>query len=281
MNKDAFIPLYLNNDITDKLYTIAVNVFVETKSVSTKNLVSVAINTPLSELTCDSFGKYMQGDLHLQLTNEFSKQNTQERISIQILVLLELMDILSSNNLLKEIKTIEDINNIKENDFVEFKCKLNLNPTIEYFENIIKAMELDSMFNLNTEIKNDTIQALKSKLSDVRKINCIKYVANNICDTDICAALPIINNYLGDNLNYALDSNVKILGKVVKICNERGNDKINLCTGTCFDFLDNEYISNIENGLLKGVSRSEKYNNLIKKQFYNPIMEIVPILLYV
>lgn len=281
MNKDAFIPLYLNNDLADKLYTIAVNVFIQSKSVSAKNLISIAINTPLSELTYDTFGKYMQGDLHVQMSNELTKQNTQERISIQILILLELMDILDSNSVLKKIDSEEAIDNIKENDYVELSGILNLNPTIQYFENIVKLMELDYIFNLNSEIKQDRIELLKNKLNEIKKFNCIKYIVTDICNTKTCAAIPILNNYLGDNLNYALDSNVRILGKVIKRIDREEKNKINLCTGTCFDFIGEEHISDMGNTFLRGINRLDRYYDRIKKEDYNPTIEIVPIAIYV
>ena len=51
MDNRALIPLYLNGDLINNLYTIVIEEFAEIKTESTRKLLTVSTNTPLYELT--------------------------------------------------------------------------------------------------------------------------------------------------------------------------------------------------------------------------------------
>src|SRR5689334_12130462 len=109
MVNKALIPLYLNVDLLNNLYTVAVQEFVEIKSISNKDVIAVHLKAPVSELSYDIFGKYFQGDFEFVLQNEFVKQRTEERISINIVILKKLEALLKEQNLLKNIIKEGDI----------------------------------------------------------------------------------------------------------------------------------------------------------------------------
>ena len=100
------------------------------------------------KLTC---GKIMQGDLNVQLLNEFSSQKIEERVSIVITILSRLKNILNEQSMLKVINNESDVKNIKEFDFVQFTSELYKNPVIEYIEDMIRVMEMQLAFSPESE----------------------------------------------------------------------------------------------------------------------------------
>ena len=262
----AFIPLYLNNDFVNHVYTILVSVFIETKTCALKNHVKVLIDTPISELMrggpCKEF---IQGDIHFEFFDEYSFAYTRERISIQILVLVEVIDMLMKSKMLKKIKTQEDLDSIKENDFIEMECTIKQNPKIEKMENMIKIMETENLLNQNSNVSTEFISNLKTKINEIKNNECLRYVAGNFCESGKCAVVPIVCKYLGDNLNYALDSKVKLLGKVVKVAEDENSEEFDLCTGSCLDFLEDDFFEDFKDTYLKDSKNMHKYNKIMEK----------------
>ena len=96
MDNRALIPLYFNENMINNLYTIVIEEFKEIKSENTRKQLTVTTNTPLYELTC---GKIRQGDLNVQVLNEFSSQRIEERVSIVITILSRLKNILNDQSM--------------------------------------------------------------------------------------------------------------------------------------------------------------------------------------
>lgn len=143
----AIIPLYLNTEMLNNLFTIVIQEFVEIKSFSAKDILTAQIKAPISEFSHELFGKHMQGDLTIQIQNEFVKQRTEERISTTIVILKKLKDILARENLLKLVDSNATANSIHINDYVEFYCKLKRNPYIENMINAINLLEVEGTLN--------------------------------------------------------------------------------------------------------------------------------------
>ena len=187
MDNRALIPLYLNGDLINNLYTIVIQEFAEIKSESTRKMVTITTNTPLYELTC---GKIMQGDLNVQLINEFTSQRIEERISIVITILSRLKNILNDQSMIKIINNENDVKNIVEFDFVQFTGKLYKNPVIEYIEDIIRVMEMQLAFspeNIESgeesqehKIKTQVLKILKEDMENCKKEKCLKFISSSI-----------------------------------------------------------------------------------------------------
>ena len=245
MDNRALIPLYINGDMINNLYTIVIQEFAEIKSESTRKQLTVSTITPLYELTC---GKIMQGDLSVQVVNEFTSQKIEERVSIVITILSRIKSILSDQSMLKVINTENDVKNIKEFDFVQFTCELYKNPIIEYIENIIRVMEMQLAFSpQNVEngdesqehkIKSQVLKILKEDMENCKKEKCLKYISSSVGTSNTKVVVPLEIKYMADNLDYIEGARITILGKVVRI--SKGNElKSNsLLSGTYFDYLD-------------------------------------------
>ncbi|WP_139904657.1 DUF6414 family protein [Clostridium thermarum] len=300
----AIIPLYLNTDMLNNLFTIVIQEFVETKSIGTKDVLNVHLKTPLSELSYDLFGKYMQGEIDIQIQNEFVKQRTEERISATIVILKKLKDLLASQGLLKILIDTNKNSNIEVNDYVEFSCKLNRNPYIENLMNTINLLEIQGTIDappneisadgvneyggqLNSLKRKELLDYLKTSLSDHKRERCIRYIANNV-NGSMSAVVPVKMGSLLDHEDYMLSGNVTIFGKVIKIIEEGettntegfDNEKYEylITNDAFFDNIDYDRLHNVNCPFLRRKPQTRKINNVAASM---PKFEILPIAIYI
>ena len=287
MDNRALIPLYFNGDMINNLYTIVIEEFAEIKSESTRKLLTISTNTPLYEATC---GKIMEGDLNVQLLNEFTTQKIEERVSIVITILSRLKNILNEQSMLKTISTESDIANIKEFDFVQFTGDLYKNPVIEYIEDIIKVMEMQMAFSPEQEengaesqeykVKRQVLKVLKDDMENCKKEKCMKYISGSIGSSNTKVVVPLDIKYMADNLDYIEGARITILGKVVRIPKENETNSYSLLSGTYFDYLNEEYFKEFKNRFLKDTNLIRDYDSK-QLEVSGSVIEIIPIAMYV
>jgi hypothetical protein len=303
----AIIPLYLNSDILNNLFSIVVQEFVEVKSVSTRDQVVLHLRTPISELSYDLFGKYIQGDCEFQLLNEFAKQRTEQKISAAMIVLQQLRDILLAQSLLKLIHGNTSFDSVEEHDFIDFPCRLNKNPILWHADKMVGAMEINNSLNdVNTDEnltkeervhQNQMLAFFKERLNSCKSEKCLRYIANEINNTDTRIVVPIKTCCLLDNEDYLLNGKVHVMGKVVKI--NRGvmpgyqetavsgerpytgyTDTVNLLSDTIFDHINFNQFNYFQNKFL-----DSDYSNLrFDRSHIEPtgtLVEVLPIVIYI
>lgn len=287
MDNRALIPLYINGDMINNLYTIVIQEFAEIKSESTRKQLTVSTITPLYELTC---GKIMQGDLSVQVVNEFTSQKIEERVSIVITILSRIKSILNDQSMLKVINTENDVKNIKEFDYVQFTCELYKNPIIEYIENIIRVMEMQLAFSpQNVEngdeseehkVKSQVLKILKEDMENCKREKCLKYISSSVGTSNTKMVVPLEIKYMADNLDYIEGARITVLGKVVRI--SKGDELNSKCllSGTYFDYLDEEYFQEFKNRFLKNTTLIRDYDKN-QLEINEPVIEIIPIAMYI
>lgn len=312
MFNKAIIPLYLNTDILNNLFTIVIQEFVEIKSVSTKDQLALHFKAPVSEFSYDIFGKYIQGDLEFVLQNEFIKQRTEEKISTTIVIFKKLKDILNEQKLLKQINNVEDFNSIEVSDFIEFICDLNPNPVMTHVDNIIKDMDIESVFfeETNTEDANAQGNAeadigsrmkkkeklhgfLQNSLKSCCQEKCLRYIGNCDFNSESKIVVPVKRNCMLENEDYLLNGKVIVTGKVVNVTEpnskdeeiaiesfygRRGNIPLqnNLYSRTLLDYLDYDEIDKFVMNRNKGLLSSYKLDKTMI-EINNRVIEILPI----
>jgi hypothetical protein len=287
MDNRALIPLYLNEDMINNLYTIVIQEFAEIKSESTRKQITISTITPLYELTC---GKIMQGDLNVQLLNEFSTQKIEERVSIVITILSRIKNILNDQSMLKVINSEDDVKNIKEFDFVQFTGELYKNPIIEYIEDITRVMEMQLAFSPENiengdesqehKIKTRVLKILKDDMENCKKEKCMKYISSSIGTSNTKVIVPLEIKHMADNLDYIQGAKITVLGKVVRISKENELSSNSLLSGTYFDYLDQEYFQEFKNRFLKNTNLIRDYDEN-QLEINEPIIEIIPIAMYI
>ncbi|MCY6957459.1 DUF6414 family protein [Clostridium brassicae] len=284
-DNEAIIPLYLNNDMINNIYTIIIHKFTEIKATTSKSQQVIKINTPLSNVTC---GEYIQGNFSMDLLNEFSKE--QVKISQRILILLELRDLLAENNLLKYIEDENSLVSIQEKDFVEFKCNLRKNPLIQYIEDVTNALEAELILSpLNesdeykekNQCKKQIFESLKKSMDEYKSSKCFSFIGESIYNASARAIVPLELKFLEDHIDYINDSEITILGKITsKDFAKRNISNNRIASGSCFDYLDYEQLINLRDELLIN-SSIIKENGYQLRDSNSSLMEIIPIAIYI
>ncbi len=274
----AIIPLYVNENLLNNLFTVVVQEYVQIKTISSRCQQVVKISTPLANVFK---GQYLQGNFTIEILDEFIKQKTEEKISKTIVVLLETKGILEANNLLKRVATVEDVNNLKENDYVEFKSPLNKNAEMEHMEEIIKYLEMKDIFSPGDKENNkQVLSMMKSYYEDWKNSRCLKFVSGSLAGSNARAIVPIQLKYMQDNLDYLYNNNVTIMGKVMKSTKNDAANYVDLSSGTYYDFLDEGHFKGFREKFLKDAPINGKY----KSSYLNDetsLMEILPIAMYI
>lgn len=287
MDNRALIPLYINGDMINNLFTVVIQEFAEIKSENTRKQLTITANTPLYELTN---GKIVQGDLNVQLLREFSSQRIEERVSIVITILSRLKNILNEQSLLKIINTESSVKAIKEFDFIQFTSELHKNPVLEYIEDIIRVMEMQLAFSPESDenggesaehkIKMQVLKILKSDMENCKREKCLKYISGNIGESNVRIVVPLEIKYMADNLDYIEGARITVLGKVVRISEETEINNYSLLSGTYFDYLNEEHFLEFKNRFLKNTNLIKDYNRS-GLEVSGTIIEIIPIAMYV
>lgn len=276
-NNKAIIPLYVNDNLLNNLFTVVVQEYVQIKTISSRCQQVVKISTPLANIIK---GQYIQGNFTIEILDEFTKQRTEEKISKNIVVLLETRGILESNNLLKKISTTQDLDNLQENDYVEFKAALNKSPEMEHMENMIRYLEMKNIFSgSDTNNNQQVLSVMKNYFEDWKSSRCLKFVSDSLAGSNTRAVVPVQARYMQDSLDYLYNNNVTIMGKVVKR-NKNDIHNVDLSSGTYYDFLDEHHFKNFREKFLKDAPINGSY----KSQYMNDetsLMEVLPIAMYI
>ncbi|WP_026883562.1 DUF6414 family protein [Clostridium akagii] len=263
----AFIPLYLNNDVVNNLFSVVVQEFVEAKSTSVKDQTTISYRVPISEFSKEIFGKCIQGELNIQIVNEFSKQKSSVAISKDIEVFMELRRILFQNNLLRYVESNENVESIHENDFILVKCNLFQNPMVNYIENIINKVEILNVLGNIKAINGSRIEImnnLKDYMDTFKNNNCIRYVTNEMCNPKSRFIIPMDFKYNMTKFDYTDNCKINIMGKVIGTIKD--NNPMNLYGANLLNFIKDsnfsEFASNITNNdsIEKFCSRYEVKN---------------------
>lgn len=264
MNEKAFIPLYLNSSMVDNLFTILVEEFSVTLKDSVREQIVLNVDTPLTELIKD---RYIQGDIKLQVLNEYSRENTEQRRVKRISVFLQLMKILKQNNLIKSINK-NNITNSKLNigDYIQMDCELREDPLIEWFKDLKGTVNTLSYLDQNKADKlkqNDFIKQAENKLKTYSESNSTRLVTQNF--NDLYFSFLIEDEFIEGNFANILEGPVTIIGKIINKNNTNNNvktfttDSGSRCNSYCNEFLKH----------MKVDSLKDKVNDM--KNIYNNI----------
>lgn len=285
MSQKAFIPLYLNSSMVDNLFTILVEEFSLTQKDSVREQIVLNVDTPLTEIIKD---RYIQGDIKLQVLNEYSRENTEQRRVKRISVFMQLMKILKQNNLIKNINENNITNsNLNIGDYIEIECELREDPLIEWFKDLKGTVNALSYLDQNKadELKKDDfIKQAESKLKTYSESNSTRLVTEKF--NNIYFSFLIEDEFIEGNFANILEGPMTIIGKIIN-----KNDTVNnvkeftthnrkRCNSYC-----NEFLKHMEVDSLKDKVKGMKsiYNNIqIPKDVLNhdkneQVLNIIPL----
>jgi hypothetical protein len=275
----AFIPLYLNNDIVNNLFSVVVQEYVQARSTSVKDQTTISYKVPMSEFSRELFGKCVQGELNIQIVNEFSKQKTNAAISKDIEVFMELRRILIENKLLSHIQNEDKIDNIHDSDYIVVNCQLFQNPIVNYVENIINKIEIQNVLgNINAinGSKIEILNNLKAYMENFKNNNCIRYVTNEVCNPKSRFIVPVDCKYNITKFDYTDNCRINIMGKVIGTF--QNANYMNLYGDNLMNFINDDNFNGFASSLNKDTSIEAYCSKYDVK--YGKIINILPIAVF-
>lgn len=276
MEDRTIIPLYLNGDMINNLYNIAVQKFIKEKSVEIKKQTVITFKTPFSEFSYELCGRYIQGEITVQTVEEIVNEKTEENVSAVITVFNKLEDILNNQNLIKAVDGSDPHGNLAENDFVEFDTVLRENPIITNAKGAIRLLEASKFSSADN---NNILKPLKDGLAEFQTSKCSRYISEPICSAGTKAVVSIESKNLLVNTDYLVNGNMHIIGKVLRTTREDRNS-VNVMSGTFFDYLDFKEFDSQLRKANSSVPRLQIIENADSHNEY-PLIEILPIAIFI
>lgn len=230
----AFIPLYLNSILMNNLYTIGLTSFasdVEVQRINTKTSSNTTYTMPISEISKDMTGRYVQGEVKFQFATELLL----EQYAIEITALLKLRKLFQTKGMLQHIQSPIQIGSVNEKQYVEFEAVVHHNPNLKYIERVVDFMEIDNitegikgieqceskeeleLVSSKLKLKKELLNDLQAKINDYRENRCEYLVSEGICGSELRAIIPVENKHLLDNIEHLITCRVTVLGKVIKV----------------------------------------------------------------
>jgi hypothetical protein len=310
------IPLYMNNDAMMNVFTIAIQELTLAQSVTNRNQMAFKISTPLSELSCDLFGKYMQGSFEASIASENVANVTIIQKTINAYVFSNLKRMLNDNNMLKNLSSQEVLKTASKGDFVEFECNLTRNPILQRTSNLVRMLEMENFNDQNTskdketakkndEAKNvksehkkkipnninrqELLKYLKQNLDTAKQDKCLRYIARDLCGDGCDVIVPIRQACLLDSEDYLTGGKVTVFGKVMYKYNQKSDsveaaaddDVVPWRSKTMFDYFDFDKFNDISNDLFANCNVFGHTNTIVENFSKDNCMEIMPLSIYI
>lgn len=271
---NIFVPYYIDEKLMLYLFRIVVEKYVNIESSTSKEEFSFTSTLPLSELTC---GKILQGTATIQISKGFKSRTITEIETSIISVYLKLRDLLYSNNLIKSINNITELNNMAVGDLVELKCTLKENIDLKSINETLNLLKKEVLFEsigisnattiLSKDIdKNLLISFLNNEKNTIETSKIIKYVTEPLVNSSTIASIPLINDCTLLNPDTYIGKQLTIIGKV-----------------NCFDNISNYPSITTQNPLHLNIYEALNITDLISKATnnYEKIVEIIPVIIMV
>ncbi|MCM1992073.1 hypothetical protein [Oceanirhabdus seepicola] len=231
----AFIPLYLNSALMSNLFTVVGNIDlssdVSVQSISTKTQQNTTYTVPMSELTRDLTGRFIQGEVKFNISNELQLEKT----AIEITALIKLRKVLKSKSFLTLMRSPLDIQNVREKEYIEFQGIIDHNPHLRYIEKMVEYIEIDNLIDgiksiesLEDEkkldlqmkkinFKKELLGDLKDKIKQHKEERCEYLITEGLYGSKLRAIIPVEDKHLLDNIEHMMACRVTVLGKVIKV----------------------------------------------------------------
>ena len=294
MDKSKLIlPVYLNENIVMDMLAVIEDGFSmvsEVNSLST-TAASNSEKAKASFSTSEMLSKLLKIELGADKSNSIQDENCVSNKTEKIHTTTSLLSKLRSK--LQEVGIVTDenldINKIATGDFIEISGELMKNPVVNIMEKCIDAFRLANIFSdkpeLGSKKQHSTQRSHEAKivkqmttlLDELKVTGTIDFIMKNGNNTIVLSAQECYMQ--NDNISELLGGNFKVLGKVIKVCNNEG-DSINLLRKTALDILEdkelNEFLSAFDDEALKRFHLPE-----IEIKIKSPAVIVIPIAIYV
>ncbi|WP_138203180.1 hypothetical protein [Haloimpatiens lingqiaonensis] len=274
MSDKIAIPFYLNQNAINDIYTIIIKKYVNIKSITRKKQCIVKLTTPLSNVM---EGKYVEGDLSIQVLNEYSRERIDERVSILIETFISVLDALEDNGMLKHVNNAKDLESVENNDYILINSKINKTSAVHNIEEMINIMEAEKIIRGQDDSQKDKfLKAIKDQMNYIKENKSIKYLSEDFLGTNVKFILPLKTEYIRGNIEHLMNSELFVFAKVINFCSSKAEKERALRIGGSFDCLEDM----LNDADYKGFMKNTKKDQLRDIEEYN-FIETIPIAIYI
>ena len=293
--EELLIPIYLNEKTVLDMLAIIEDGFSMVSEISSSNQVTTTTDIKArggfsTKALLDKLLKIqLEGSIDRDRTDDDASQVKLEKVHTNVSLLSKFRTKLIENKLLScKSDNKLDIQNISTGDFIELEGELQKNPMIDIFEQFIDMFRLVDIFSDKPELgnkkahsdkkseQNAIVKQIEMFLVELKHTGTVDFILESDNGTLVLSAQE---QYLqNDNISEILGGRFKVLGKVIKVCNDE-NDSINLLRKTTLNILDND---SMEEFLLAFKSEDLRMYNLpqLRTEIKGPAAIIIPVAIY-
>lgn len=293
MNK-LTLPIYLNQKYVFDLLAIIDDGFSQVETIKTGQIKSdnekdnfkgeVGLSNVFAFL---KFG--FSGDYSTDKLKTGSQEVSKEKIHTPNSLFSKLRSYLYDTNSI----TTSNFLTSNSGDFVEIKLSLRKNPLIDTLDGFSSLMKMAKLFenkttqqikgqsknNQNTNQKTlDQIDSFSNQLKAEGSLDLIGTPTNG---ENFKVVLTLDRAFLGDiSLSDIADGHFSVLGKITRVIQEESDESVNLLRKTGLSKVS----INLLKDMFSGFSQLEEYgiqNQDIKTEIYPPVIQLIPIAIFV
>lgn len=289
--KDYVLPIttYLNQKIVFDLLAVIEDGFAQVTNlnISTTNSNMTKGNID-GETGFDLYGikTKIKAAFGKEKSSKDEKVSSEERVHTPTSLFSKLVSFLDEKELIIDILSKNDLDQLKTSSFVRFKSKLEMNPLVSILDSIEQIGILAVSFQENkksSKKQNDQdiinqVKKMKQSLTDNQMIDLI---CNINTQENLKAVVPIYLDYLvHNNMNEIIDGYYTVVGKVVKVVKD-SNDNINLFRNTGFKLFKQKTLENLFSNMKNGVDgQFELELPDIQSKISAPSLLVIPIAVF-
>lgn len=295
LKEQLLIPIYLNEKTVLDMLAIIEDGFSMVSEISSSNQTAGTTDIKLNggfstKALLDKLLKIqLDASVEREKTTDDSSQIKLEKVHTNVSLLSKFRTKLIDNDLLScKAGDKLDIQKINTGDFIEFEGELQKNPMIDIFERVIDVFRMIDIFSEKPELGNKKTTAIKKNeenaivkqikmfLDELKYTGTIDFILESEYGTLVLSAQE---KYLeNDNISEIIGGRFKILGKVIKICKDEG-ENINLMRKTTLNILDKDSMTQFLSAFKS--EELEMYNlPEMRTEITGPAAIIIPVAIY-
>ncbi len=304
---DLCIPIYLNQQVVFDLLAVLEDGFSRLSTLKTSTSES---DTQKSGLGASIGVSNVFALLGVSFSAERGKEKgtqeqseiTQEKVHTPTSLFAKLRLKLREQNLLRSVKTQEEIGKLASGEFVEFKALLRKNPLVDTIEGFKQMMEIALLFtsgsNTSTTLKQikgskqpkvrnqdpNTIimQQMDGMLTALTQGNSIEIIGELLDISGVKSVLTARLDFFSEgNATEIIDGEFRVLGKVVRVVMPDSGESINLLRKTTLGRFGRKTLDQLSEGFDNSELEEAGINfpKLIT-EIEGPALQVIPIAIF-
>ena len=298
---DLCVPIYLNQQVVFDLLAILEDGFSHLSSVKASSFGNESqksnLGASLGGKFLDIVGISLKGDRIKETGSHEQVEISKEKVHTPSSLFSKLRTELDEKGLITRLGNIEEIEQLKSGQFIEFHAILKKPSLVDTIEGFKRLMEIALLFpgNENEGVrsgKGKKVEPQKNANQDIllRQIDGMLKALTQSNSLELIGEsteLPEAKVVLNTELNYfnskttteAIDGEFYVLGKVIRVIKSGSEDTINLLRNTSFRQIDLKLFNEFTNAFRGAEDAGLNFPEIVT-QIKAPAIQILPIAIF-